>query len=353
MKLPSFEFDDDGHQDYPNYEFSKLHTVQRKPLKVGRISVKLDSDQHKQLIESWLKECADVVQGMPHDSVCVLYAYTTTTFHAVQGRLRSPKTQNLRVDLGCHPVTHQDALFNVATESNINDIVKNTYEDSSRLKEALEAWRTRPRGNNGDDEDEATYEERQALFETLYKTLEDQLKRVPKEAFTAKFLRSVDQYQKTSTLHGPAGWIFAPQIWRRFGDRTKKRPTLAKLRDLIANHMTTEARWRAVLDDYIRDLDAIFDQMPPLPADLVVYRGVHGKKYAAGKSIRDAGYVSTSVRRDIAQGFASKKKKCCLQQIKVPAGTRVVPLIFVSRYYAEQEILLPRNTSFKAERIEM
>ena len=98
----------------------------------------------------------------------------------------------------------------------------------------------------------------------------------------------------------------------------------------------TAAGWRAILVQYIADLDALFARAPPLPYAVVVYRGVKQKE------ARGAWYTSTSMRRDVAAEFANKDSPIVLS-IDVPRGTRLLPMCMVSRYPPEVELLLPKT----------
>ena len=98
----------------------------------------------------------------------------------------------------------------------------------------------------------------------------------------------------------------------------------------------TAAGWRAILVQYIADLDALFARAPPLPYAVVVYRGVKQKE------ARGAWYTSTSMRRDVAEEFANKESPIVLS-IDVPRGTRLLPPCMVSRYPPEVELLLPKK----------
>jgi hypothetical protein len=95
--------------------------------------------------------------------------------------------------------------------------------------------------------------------------------------------------------------------------------------------------WRKVIERFVADLDAAFGRMPPTPHALAVYRGVGIPREAS-----DPAYLSTSMSRRTAADFAAEGCPHCLAEITVPAGSRVLPMLTVSRY-REQEVLLPRG----------
>ena len=96
----------------------------------------------------------------------------------------------------------------------------------------------------------------------------------------------------------------------------------------------TAAGWRAILVQYVADLDALFARAPRLPSAVVVFRG------ATQRENRGAWYTSTSMRRAVAEQFA---KEGHVLSVDVPRGARVLPMCMVSRYPPEVELLLPRT----------
>lgn len=97
--------------------------------------------------------------------------------------------------------------------------------------------------------------------------------------------------------------------------------------------------WRKVLAQFVQDMKEIFKGAPQLPEPMAVYRGLT-KRPTAMK-----GYVSTTLSKGTANNFVDKKTKCCVQTIKLAKGTRVLPLMVMSRYADEFEILLEPSPS--------
>ena len=102
--------------------------------------------------------------------------------------------------------------------------------------------------------------------------------------------------------------------------------------------LITAEGWRAILVQCVADLDALFARAPPLPSPVVVFRGT---KRQARQEPRGAWYASTSMRREVAEGFANKESPMVLA-VDVPRGARPLPLCMVSRYPPEVELLLPK-----------
>ena len=103
----------------------------------------------------------------------------------------------------------------------------------------------------------------------------------------------------------------------------------------------TARAWRAILEQFVRDLDSVFARAPPVPAPFVVLRGL---KRASTESSWDqgSGYTSTTMRHEIALHFADERDPI-VEEITVPRGARPIALCAVSRYPNEAEFLLPRH----------
>lgn len=93
----------------------------------------------------------------------------------------------------------------------------------------------------------------------------------------------------------------------------------------------------AAIAKKIEDLDAAFLGAPPLQHPITVYRGMKGK---LDSSLASA-YVSTSTDRIVPKDFTGGK--CCLFEIQVPAGSKVLPLMRISEVKYEHEVLLHRK----------
>lgn len=92
-----------------------------------------------------------------------------------------------------------------------------------------------------------------------------------------------------------------------------------------------------------------------LPEPVITWRGsIEADLYEAletlpGDIIEDAGYVSTSLLRQIAEGFTSQDDDALLVEIAIPGGASVgaftaAPDLVVD--LREVEIMLPRGSQF-------
>lgn len=91
----------------------------------------------------------------------------------------------------------------------------------------------------------------------------------------------------------------------------------------------------------INDIDTAFLGVPPLWTSLTVYRSID---LLVTFSYKSEGFISTSI--DVITGSANRPIKgfeCCVIEITVAAGTKVLPLLEVSKYSYEKEVLLPRD----------
>lgn len=88
-------------------------------------------------------------------------------------------------------------------------------------------------------------------------------------------------------------------------------------------------------------LDDLFDDISLLTETLIVYRGI--SKYYPFENINT--FISTSLDKNVSISFSGKY--CCILQIILPPGSKVIPLRSMSKLPGEEEILLPRNGNFQ------
>jgi hypothetical protein len=91
--------------------------------------------------------------------------------------------------------------------------------------------------------------------------------------------------------------------------------------------------WKRSLDMFIRDIDGIIQKMPPTVSAFDTYRG---SSYPISPDIDM--YISTSL--DPKQAFMFNP---CMILYSIPPGSLVLPLLCVSRFFRELEILLPHK----------
>ena len=129
------------------------------------------------------------------------------------------------------------------------------------------------------------------------------------------------------------------------------------LRD--ANYAASfKPRKLAQRDTYVKQLDEVIVQAAPLRSPIVSYRGVKQGEFTdllktlkPGDTFTDAGFMSTSINRSVAERFA--RQEGFVLEIVNPAGTRgLVPTGYRAEITpelarGELEWLLPRNTQLR------
>lgn len=90
-----------------------------------------------------------------------------------------------------------------------------------------------------------------------------------------------------------------------------------------------------------KNIDRIFRYIPPIDSTITVYRGVKfSSRSDFNSELNDFGFVSTTYDKTIAFEFLDDYP-CCLLEITVSPGTKVIPLEPFSKYPEESELLLP------------
>ena len=109
--------------------------------------------------------------------------------------------------------------------------------------------------------------------------------------------------------------------------------------------------------DRIADLDTAMSGAAKLQEPIVVHRGLsrvpEGLK--AGAVFQDKGYVSTTTDEWKAKEFMEEADVPVVMRIKVPKGKAVLSMSYATKdpsFGDEQEVLLPRGSKFKVERMD-
>ena len=93
------------------------------------------------------------------------------------------------------------------------------------------------------------------------------------------------------------------------------------------------------------NISKAFNNVPKLEEPITVYRGMKESPNFNSKS-----FISTSVSREVAIDYTSDV--CCLLEILVTPGSKVLPLVSISLYPEQEEILLFGSLTFVEEKIE-
>jgi len=84
--------------------------------------------------------------------------------------------------------------------------------------------------------------------------------------------------------------------------------------------------------DHIMD---IFNSIPPLKEQITVWRGF-SSKVGYDKNM----FISTTIDKSIAYGYVDVVANCCIYQIVITPGSKIIPMWTISGFTTEQEILL-------------
>lgn len=88
-------------------------------------------------------------------------------------------------------------------------------------------------------------------------------------------------------------------------------------------------------------LDRIFANAPPIKDPMYVYRG-----YSAPSTrnfIKTGGFISATGHKATSMRFIDPSTRCCMMRILVPAGAKMLPIMEISRYPEEREVLISRH----------
>ena len=86
------------------------------------------------------------------------------------------------------------------------------------------------------------------------------------------------------------------------------------------------------------NINFAFENVPPLETTITVYKGIIGKNVFSDKA-----FISTSKYYDNTLKFAETYNNCCVMEITVSKGSKILPLQILTQYKDEKEILLDRN----------
>lgn len=90
------------------------------------------------------------------------------------------------------------------------------------------------------------------------------------------------------------------------------------------------------------NIDQAFENVFRLESPLTVYRGIDRDDFISEKEFSDKAFISTSLSYEIARKTFTAGM-CCILQITVSPGSKVLPLRLISNNPEEEEILLDRD----------
>lgn len=292
LLLPTWKPMEKKHTENPAYDFIKRFVGGRESI---RWTIQLLTVSTNDPV--WLHECCSVVAGLSRAELCVMHVYTTQAYTQITHFLRGTSVKSLGL-------IHSSDEWKAGENQMLNNVRHKNKSgflsagvNPGKLHALLTAWRA-PRS-------EGKYK----ICRKCYAAL--------RPHFTKKFLRVC----KSASVRNHVGVVYSAQSGQTLPAFLKAIPILT-CRD-----------WHRILLRFVADLDAIFAKMPQCKKAFYLYRG-EGK--AKGQAKEHPSFTSTSLDQDTARYFA----KPTLLRITAPVGSRVLPLLCISRYQ-EQEVLLP------------
>lgn len=144
----------------------------------------------------------------------------------------------------------------------------------------------------------------------------------------------------TDSLHKDDVWVL--KNWTVYG--------FNQINDGLRGHSRVHGQLLA----NVERMDRVLDQAPSYDEEIVVYRGLSKKSPLhpsndpeLGLRVTDPAFVSTSTKIKVAHQFANDITDGAVIEIRIPAGTKVPYIQGISTRRDEDEVLLPRRTTFE------
>jgi len=310
------------------YQFVQQYSAGNKRIQWKKKSLHMRTED-----PDWIRKTCEIIAKLDRYDLCTLYTYTTPVYSVITGLLRhagSKYDTGLVHDPETEWLFGSDTLFE-SIDKDGNSLYLNTKNDK-KLVLAYKKARQMPSGN--------TEEEANNKWNRV-----DRLYAKCKPFFTKAYL----DICHTKSVESNSGILFFPQAVRLFKDTPSAFPTIKRLKTLrdfkqIIPLLTNDI-WIKIIERFVNDIDEIIVKMPVTECIMSVFRGVtHDIKKKT--MIADPSFLSTTLSKEIARSFVeNNSRKCCMYRWKIPVGSRVLPMIPITRYFAEQEILLPRGSN--------
>jgi hypothetical protein len=339
----------------PSYDFIEWYCAGRR--KIAFNNQKVDVDP---AVAAWLAAACKAVAALPRQQLCTLHVYSTQMFDLITNALRDPTNMEHYKELYNPPDWDSSAFYVLkgfrkdTSAAQLMKFVDSRYRSRPEVAQILPALVAIQQVNkNRPPKDMSEAKEEWAAWEIPYKAAQQALRGAlvaSRPYFTPAFNAAVsDRDQKMNdgvVLYTQACAFFREPGSSKFLTTTdatvlktaRNMKTLAHFKKVMP-HISIDG-WQRLVARFILDVDTIFEKMPALPSALAVYRGTREDNLPRMRA--DPSYVSTSLATEVADRFTDDATKCCMARITVPPGDKAVPLLVVSRYWQEFEILLPR-----------
>jgi hypothetical protein len=152
------------------------------------------------------------------------------------------------------------------------------------------------------------------------------------------------------------------EIWPKFFDEEIPTPLSAAyvwlVNRLKGDEIEDEKFWRAVIRQYVADIERIIKAAPSPKREMTVFRGTKTHYYSnkLGEIFSNATFTSTSYMATVTQSFANYAGGCCLSVYKLKPGVHCIwmdPISHVTDVgsvfggFGEAEVLLAPGNKFK------
>lgn len=280
----------------------------------------------------WLSAACESITRLSRYELCTLYTYTTQMYSVVTGYLRHKCSTPFDTQLVHNPEEEWLAGY---------DILLSPKRSKAALldltgkvdKELVAAWKQAKAIQITSEE---TAEAKWALEKTCYTAL--------RPYFTTGFLKRC----RDNLIDTNQGILLFPQAVRVFKMTPSAFPKtvrkLTSLRDFKrAIPVMDNTVWTTLLKQFVNDVDSIIQKMPTTTRVMSCFRGVP-HRISMKDMLADPAYISTTLSNKIASSFVDRDDlKCCVYRFTLPIGSKMLPMMPVTRYSAEQEVLLPRH----------
>lgn len=311
---------DTGIENPPNpyYEFVRQYAAGRTKMKWRKMRVDVSIQQ-----KMWLDACSNALKALTRRELCTLYVYTTQAYATITDGLRN----NGKFDVRSFQQKQADEwLYGLAVcityiKNQRQDIMLKLFVGATPV-DILNAFKDSVNAYLLDK------------TETTNKDIHDRFAKL-RPYFASKFSKKCHEL----ALEFHEGLIFYNQIVS-----VMKPPShsITFIKTILPKLNASD--WQTILHQFVVDLDALFTKLPPVPTTFNVFRGTRSR-ISQNQLLHDAAFSSTTLSRKVAQGFMDETRKCCVHTIRVPKGTHVLPVMLISRYYGELELLLPRKVT--------
>ena len=270
----------------------------------------------------WLEASSHYIQTLSPESLLTLYVYTSQDYGIIQNFLHNKQlyVSELVIPVDLSNASQSFWAVESFARSWVRDGVLERYGLSNELAKKMRDHYSLMNLIQSEQESHQWNEKWNHMLE------------LARPYFSKVFWKNarINCVKESWRWHSHFAWAA-----RKISGSTRPRTALSCFKKIYSS--LTASDWKRILVQYVKDLDGVFEKAPSLPKTLIAFRGTRRKTRRWS-----SGYISTTLVKSVAIEF-QRPDGCCLHQLHVKAGTRVLPLCMISRYWGEAEILLPRE----------